>query len=264
MSPRPSIPFSSVGAVSRRVRLTLVARIGLAACLVGALVAAFLLTHRDRASESYLQAGRSPVIALDVSWSVTFDKSKLIQRTLQGFVDSGGRIGLVLFSDVAYEALPVGTPSEALRPFLRFFQGRGQNPWRATFSAGTRISNALDLARRMLRQAHADKGSVVLISDLDDAPADEVGLARTLVTYQREAIPLRMIAVNAVPQDAQFFRDALHSVGSVTTLAGGSRPAARPTFPTLIVVLVGLFVLALALNEHALGRLTWGRRGRTT
>ena len=263
MSPRPSIPLSSVGTLSRRVRWTLVARVGLAACLVGALVAAFLLTHRDKASESYLQAGRSPVIALDVSWSVTYDKSKLIQRTLQGFIDSGRRIGLVLFSDVAYEALPVGTPSEALRPFLRFFQGRGQNPWRATFSAGTRISNALDLSRRMLRQAHADKGSVVLISDLDDAPADEVGLARTLVTYQREAIPLRMIAVDAIPQDVQFFRDALHSVGSVTTLASGGGSSSSPGFPTLIVVLVCLFLLALALNEHTLARLTWGR-GRTT
>lgn len=259
MSRRPSIPLSSFGTLSRRVRLTLVARAVLAACLIGALVAVFLLTHRDKAGESYLQAGRSPVIALDVSWSVTFDKSKLIQRTLQGFIDSGRRIGLVLFSDVAYEALPVGTPSEALRPFLRFFQGRGQNPWRATFSAGTRISNALELARRMLRQAHADKGSVVLISDLDDAPADEVGLARTLVTYQREAIPLRMIAVDAVPHDVQFFRDALHSVGSVTTLASGGGSSSSPGFPTLIVVLVGLFLLALALNEHTLGRLTWGR-----
>jgi von Willebrand factor type A domain len=264
VSPRPSIPFSSAATLSRRVRWTLVARVCLGACLVGALVAAFLVTHRDRSSESYLQAGRSPVIALDVSWSVTYSKSKLIERTLQGFVDSGRRIGLVLFSDVAYEALPVGTPSEALRPFLRFFKGRGQNPWRATFSAGTRISNALELARRMLRQTHADKGSVVLISDLDDAPADEVGLARTLVTYQREGIPLRMIAVDAIPQDVQFFRDALHSVGSVTTLASGSGPGSRPAFPTLIVVLVGLILLALALNEHALGRLTWGRRGRTT
>jgi VWA domain-containing protein len=253
VSRRPSIPLSSFGTLSRRVRLTLVARAVLAACLIGALVAVFLLTHRDKAGESYLQAGRSPVIALDVSWSVTFDKSKLIERTLQGFIDSGRRIGLVLFSDVAYEALPVGTPSEALRPFLRFFQGRGQNPWRATFSAGTRISNALELARRMLLQAHADKGSVVLISDLD----------RTLVTYQREAIPLRMIAVDAVPHDVQFFRDALHSVGSVTTLAGGGGSSSSPGFPTLIVVLVGLFLLALALNEHTLGRLTWGR-GRTT
>ena len=30
--------------------------------------------------------------------------------------DSGGRMSLVVFSDVAYQALPPGTPSSALRP----------------------------------------------------------------------------------------------------------------------------------------------------
>jgi hypothetical protein len=112
----------------------------------------------------------------------------------------------------------------------------------------------------MLRQAHVTKGSVVLISDLDDSPRDQVDLARTLVTYQREAIPLRMIAVDALPQDEQFFREALRSVGTVTTLTNGNAPGGGAAFPTLVVVLVGLIALALALNEHTLGRLTWGRK----
>jgi hypothetical protein len=261
VSQKPSIPFSSADDVSRRAHWTLAIRVALAACLVGGLVGMFLLTHRDRGSAAYLQSGRSPVIALDLSWSVSYDKSKLIERTLASFADSGRRVGLVLFSDTAYEALPVGTPSDALRPFLRFFKGGGPNPWRATFSAGTRISRALDLARTMLRQAHVTNGSVVLISDLDDSPRDQVDLARTLVTYQQEEIPLRMIAVDAVPQDAQFFREALHSVGTVTTLT--KAPGGGSAFPTLLVVLVGLIAVALALNEHTLARLTWGR-GRTT
>ena len=210
--------------------MTLGARIGLAACLVGGLVAVFLLTHRNRGSETYLQAGRSPVIALDLSWSVSRQKSKLIERTLESFADSGRRVGLVLFSDTAYEALPAGTPSDALRPFLRFFQGDGPNPWRATFSAGTRISAALDLARSMLRQAHVTKGSVVLISDLDDSPRDQVDLARALVTYQKEAIPLRMIAVGAVPQDERFFRDALRSIGTVSAPRSGNAGKAGRRF----------------------------------
>jgi hypothetical protein len=258
VSRRPSIPFSSPATFSRTARWTLGVRVALAACLVGGLAAVFLVTHHDRESGAYLQAGRSPVIALDLSWSVSEDKSKLIERTLASFADSGRRVGLVLFSDTAYEALPVGTPSDALRPFLRVFKGGGPNPWRATFSAGTRISAALDLARSMLREAHVANGSVVLISDLDDSPRDQVDLARTLVTYQREAIPLRMIAVDAVPQDARFFREALHSVGTVTTLTRA--PGGGSAFPTLLVVLVGLIAFALALNEHALARLTWGRR----
>jgi len=113
----------------------------------------------------------------------------------------------------------------------------------------------------MLRQAHVEKGSVVLISDLDDSPNDEVDLARSLVNYQRDAIPIRMIAVNPVPQDAQFFRDALGSGGSVTTLRTlRAADTGRRSFPTLLVALIVLVVLLLALNEHLLGRLVWGRR----
>jgi hypothetical protein len=32
------------------------------------------------------------------------------------------------------------------------------------------------------------------------------------------------------------------------------------SFPTLLVALIVLVVLLLALNEHLLGRLVWGRR----
>ena len=116
----------------------------------------------------------------------------------------------------------------------------------------------------MLRQAHVEKGSVVLISDLDDSPNDEVGLARSLVNYQRDAIPIRMIAVNPVSQDAQFFRDALGSGGSVTTLRTvRAVDAEGRSFPTLLVALIVLVALLLALNEHLLGRLVWGKRRST-
>jgi hypothetical protein len=260
----PSIPLSSVRALSGALRWTLALRIGLAACLVGGLVAAFLLSRHERPEDAFLESGRSPVVALDLSWSVSYSNSDLIEQTLRDFADSGRRLGFVLFSDTAYETLPVGTRSDALRPFLRFFQGgNGPNPWAATFSAGTRISAALDLAHRMLKEAHVDNGSVVLISDLDDSPNDEVDLARSLVAYQREAIPIRMIAVNPVPQDAQFFRDALGSNGSVTTLRTTRADTGGSSFPTLLVVVVALVVLLLGLNEHVLGRLVWGRRRST-
>src|SRR5262245_35154219 len=261
---KPSIPLSSAAALSRSAWWTRVARTVLAAVLIAGLVAAFLLTRHDRRADSFLESGRSPVIALDLSWSVSYANSKLIEQTLRDFADSGRRVGLVLFSDTAYQSLPVGTRSDALRPFLRFFPGSGPNPWNATFSAGTRISAALDLAHSMLRQAHVDKGQVVLISDLDDSPNDEVDLARSLVSYQRDSIPIRMIAVNPVPQDAQFFRDALGSGGSVTTLRSlRSIDTGRRSFPTLLVALIAVVVLLLALNEHLLGRLVWGRRKST-
>jgi uncharacterized membrane protein len=262
VSPPPSIPLSSVSRLAGAARWTLAARIGLAVCLVGGLVGAFLLTRHDTQSDAFLQRGRSPVVALDVSWSVSYSRSKLIEQTLRDLVGSGRRLGLVLFSDTAYQALPIGTRADAVRPFLRFFHGRGDNPWQATFSAGTRISVALDLARQMFRQAQVANGSVVLISDLDDSPNDETDLARTLVTYQRDHIPIRMIAVNAVREDEQFFREALGSDGSVTSLRTRAGVDDGSGFPISLVAVVLLVALLLALNEQILGALTWGRGRR--
>ena len=73
-----------------------------------------------------------------------------------------GRYGLVVFSNVAYEALPPGSPASALRPLIRYFTvptarrrpGAAAplptNPWTLSFSSGTRISAGLDLAHRIL------------------------------------------------------------------------------------------------------------------
>lgn len=265
MTPGPSIPLSSVRALARSARWTRAARLGLAALLIVGLAVVFLLSHRRQREDAYLAAGTSPVIALDVSWSVTYDRSRLIERTLKGFVDAQRRVGFVLFSDTAYEALPVGTRSDALQPFMRFFHGADANPWRATFSAGTRISAALDLAHQMLLDAHVKHGSVVLISDLADSPSDEIDLARTLVAFQRADIPIRMVAIDPNRQDEQFFREALRSGGgSVTTLrTAGQVSGGRRTFPVLLVVVIALVALLLALNEHVLGALTWSRRKET-
>src|SRR5581483_6418490 len=103
-----------------------------------------------------------------------------IERTLQDLAGSGRRIGLVLFSDIAYEALPPGTPASELRPYVRFFRARGTpNPWQEAFAGGTRIWSALDLAHRMLQRDHVGNGAVVLISDLADAPNDRALLAQS-------------------------------------------------------------------------------------
>lgn len=266
---RPAIPLSAPGRLRRAARRTAAARLVLGAALAGTLAAAFLVAHGTKSEGELLPGGRSPVLALDLSWSVSYSKSKLIARTLRDFVDSGRRIGLVLFSDTAYEALPPGTRSAALAPFLRFFDGTSPgNPWRATFSGGTRISAALDLARQMLQRDGIGNGSVTLISDLSDSPNDQPDLARLLVTYQRERIPIRIVAVNPTAEDERFFRSALKpGGGSVTTLREGTgsrpRPPAGSSFPVALVVAAGVIALLLALNEQVLGSLTWGRRQPT-
>ena len=69
----------------------------------------------------------------------------------------GGRAGLILFSDTAYQALPPGTPVTELGSFERFFRiarptspglqpQPPRSPWTSSFSAGTRISTGLSLA----------------------------------------------------------------------------------------------------------------------
>ncbi len=262
---RRAIPLSSTRALAPRGRRTLIVRVVLAAALVGTLAAAFVAAHETKKGGALLPSGTSPVVALDLSWSVSYDKSQLIERTIRDLARSGRRLGLVLFSDTAYEALPPGTRSVALDPYLRFFKGDGApNPWTQAFSAGTRISVALALAHRMLRRDRIVHGSVVLISDLADAPNDRSELARELVSYTRESIPIRIVAVNPAKEDERLFRGALGSGGgSVTTLRSApgrdSLPRSRPGFPFGVVVAVGLLALLLALNEQALGTLSWGR-----
>jgi hypothetical protein len=201
-----------------------------------------------------------------MSWSVSYGQYGQIERTLRDLAGSGRRIGLVLFSDVAYEALPPGTPATELKPYLRFFQKRGtSNPWVDAFAGGTRIWTALDLARRMLKRDRIANGSVVLISDLADAPNDRAELAQTLVSYARDSIPIEIVALDPTPEDAQLFRGALtYGGGSVTTVeptsSGVRSPRASPAFPLAVVAAVAAFVLLLGVNEHALGSLRWGRR----
>ena len=264
---RRAIPLADVAAFAQRARTTRAFRAVLALALVAALAATYVATTDTARGGVVLPSGQSPVIVLDLSWSVSYDNSALIERTMRDFATSGRRVGLVLFSDIPYEALPPGTRASALEPYVRYFSGgRSPNPWTTAFSAGTRIAVALDLARDMLRRDHVAHGSVVLISDLADSPADQAALARTLVTYTRDAIPIHVVVVNPQPQDAQYFRDAVGADGgSVTALrsdtrGGGTVLRSRPSFPVAVVLLAALLALLLAVNEVTLSALSWGRR----
>jgi len=64
MSRTPSIPLSSPAALSGSAWWTLVVRAVLAAVLDAGLVVAFLLTRHHPRTDSFLESGRSPVIAL--------------------------------------------------------------------------------------------------------------------------------------------------------------------------------------------------------
>ncbi len=259
------IPLSDLGALARPARRTLIVRALLTAGLLAALVAVYVGSHETKKGGNLLPSGRSSVVAIDMSWSVSYGQYREIERALRDLAGSGRRIGLILFSDVAYEALPPGTPAAELRPYLRFFEKRGTpNPWADAFAGGTRIWTALDLARRMLKRDRIGNGSVVLISDLADAPNDRAQLAQTLVSDARDAVPVKIVALDPTPEDAQLFRGALaHGGGSVTTVQPPSNETrvsrASPAFPLALVVAVAALALLLGVNEHALGSLRWAR-----
>ena len=260
---RSAIPLGDLGTLLRPARRTLAFRLGLAAALLGALAAAYFGAHHTGKRASILPGGKSPIVAIDMSWSVSYDNYDQIEKTLQDLAGSGRRIGLVLFSDVAYEALPPGTRASELRPYLRFFRTRGvTNPWQDAFAGGTRIWSALDLAHRMLKRDHVTNGAVVLISDLADAPNDRALLGQTLAGYVDDRIPIKIVALDPTPDDEQLFARALaHGGGSVETLGPTSHVVTRhrthPALPTALLVGALALALLLAANELALGRLRW-------
>ena len=263
---RRAIPLADTAALGRPHRRTLILRSVLAVALAGALAAAYLGSHHANKRSTLLPSGKSPIVVIDMSWSVSYDNYRQIELALRDLAGSGRRIGLVLFSDIAYEAMPPGTAASELRPYIRFFQQRGTaNPWRDSFSGGTKIWSALELAKQMLKRDRIANGSVVLISDLADAPNDRPQLAQTLVSYARDSIPIKIVALDPTREDKRLFEGALaHGGGSVTTVGSALQGTALrhtgPAFPTGLVAAVAALVLLLALNEQALGALDWARR----
>jgi hypothetical protein len=213
------------------------------------------------------------MIVLDLSASISSDTFSRIGETLRKLVATGGRYGLVIFSSVAYEALPPGTPASALRPLIRYFTtpanaaaALATNPWTLSFSRGTRISAGLDLAHRILVADHLPRSRVVLISDLADDPADIQRLNQVAIDeYGRGRTPLGVVALNATPDDKAFFaRIAAAAITDAT--AAPAKPAPPPSIPPsalsiALVVAIVASVLSLAVYCLWAARLRWGTAG---
>src|SRR5215213_4880653 len=163
----PAVPIATTADLAPAVRRTLVIRLVLAVVLIGLVVAA-VDTGRSRAEagRGLVPGGVGGMVVLDVSRSIKPDANRTITMVLQQLIDSNARIGLVAFSDIAYELLPPGSPSAELRPLLRYFAAvkpkRGPdpyppNPWTSSFSGGTQISSGLAVAHASLTRAGQPK-----------------------------------------------------------------------------------------------------------
>lgn len=286
----PRLPTSAAVELRREQRRTRLVRLGLAVLAVSLLVAAFVFSRDLKAlPTSYFATGSGGVVVLDLSSSVDQQKAQRAQRVIRSMAETEGRIGLVVFSDTAYEMLPPDTRSEELRPILRFFEAppggfrrpsfgsrrssspaaapeqREESPWSLSFRGGTKISTGLAEARAIVEREGDKSLSVLLLSDLDNSGFDASALLEEVTAYERAGLTLRVVPLFPAEEDRDFFErvvgeDAMleraelvrnTSVKESLTLVGSS--------PWALALLGAGLLGLLALNERFGARLAWGR-----
>jgi hypothetical protein len=264
----PAVDSHDAGAL-RRVSLR--TRLLQAVLVVVALALLALATASarglDPAKPTFLPEG-SGVLVLDLSLSVGEQDYADIRRTVRRLIDDGGSMGLVIFSDLAYELLPPGTPSAELSPLVRFLvPARGTradaerpvSPWSESFSAGTRISAALDLARDVLERDRVKNGYILLVSDLVTAPEDVPELTRTLDTLRRQSLTIRVVPLSPLKAGRTVFETLLGKDAFIepAQLRNPKRVAVKTEtpLPTGLLVFGGILLVVLAAHERFAGRL---------
>lgn len=256
------IPLADFRTFTRSANRTAAVRVVLGSLATVALVVAALTArHPGVRSVAPLARDGGTIVVLDVSASVSTDTYQQIGATLSELGHSGGRLGLVVFSDQAYLALPQGTPAADLLPLVRLFTPTQPsqpgfaptlpvNPWTATFSGGTRISAGLDLAHRIaVGDGTSPPARVVLISDLSDDPNDLQRLASVLLAYRRDGVSMRIVGLDPEPSDLALYRSAL-TPSRVTTVPPPRTAASRTTTPFPFALAAFALVALLALGVH--------------
>ena len=217
----------------------------------------------------------SGVVVIDLSLSISDDDYQAMRRTVNQLIDDDASVGLEIFSDVAYELLPPGSPAAELRPLLRFLKpgssgsavAAPENPWSGSFRAGTRISTALERARDMLVRDRVTNGSILLLSDLITAPEDVPQLVRVLHQLRRESIAVRVVPLSPLSDGRTIFEGLLGKRALVEpTEIEDPEPVWSGTRIGLdagLLLFGGLLLAVLAAHEYFAGRLGLPRaRGR--
>jgi hypothetical protein len=271
-SSEPRIDSSETSSLRAAALRTRAIRVILLAAALALLALTASAASGNNAGRQRLLTGGASVVVIDLSLSITQSDYNGIRRTLERLIADKSRVGLVIFSDVPYELLPPGTPASELRPVLRLLAPRKHgplNPWTGTFSAGTQISSALELAREMLVHYGAKKGSILLVSDLINAPQDVPELARTVHDLQRESIRLRVVPLSPLPDGRMIFHGLLGKKAFIppAKISAGADPvrSASSPLPTGLLVLAGLLLAVLAAHEFFAGSLglPYARRSAT-
>jgi hypothetical protein len=271
-----AIPLPDAATMSMALRRTTIVRLVLAALLL--ILTAFAVWRavelRPRPI-AFLDTRSTTVVVLDQSKSVYVGAYRRIAALLRALSVADAPVGLVAFSDTAYEMMPPGTQGSELKPLLRFYtKSRADNvnvdpqtlypasPWQDVFSGGTKISAGLEMARSILRRDHSRDATIVLASDLETAGEDEPSLAQSLISLNHDhSVRLKILPLFPIQEDLDFFkrflpqRDFIKPAQVHARAVNGSsgRLAAVSPWPLLVVGFV--LLLALAANEFACGRL---------
>jgi hypothetical protein len=271
---RPAgIPYGDQRALDDAVRRTAIARLVLGLTLLGLLVAAFAIAlDEDVRADAFFPPERSGIVVVDMSASVSALTYRRIGRALRRISAANEPVGLIVFSDAAYELFPPGTPGRELGPLLRYFtpvSGADRpayearfplNPWVGSFSGGTRISEGLRVARTVLQRDRINDATVLLISDLEAPESDRLRIVDTITTLQNDGVDLRVVPLFAQPQNRAFFaqlvgRDAFVAESSLVRPIESDELGLGGTTPWLFLAFGAALVFALAANERWCGRL---------
>ena len=250
-------------------RTTLV-RVTLALALAATLAGAVLLARSAGSGRAaVLPVGaKTGIIVADMSASVAGPPFERVGAIVRGLVKANQAMGLVMFSDVAYELLPPNSPPSALEQFLRFFAPKsvnkgapvfGASPW-SQFSGGTRISTGLAAGWAGLKRAGIPHGSLVLMSDLNDSQDDRDPLVAVANELRQAHVPVRIVPINAAPSDVAIFaglfgKNVFVSPSAFTSTSKRRVEPIVAASPWALIAVGLVLVGLLAANERLNSRL---------
>jgi hypothetical protein len=267
---RGALPFADQAQIHGRAQRTAAIRIVLALALAATIALLFDVARSAGAGRAavFPEGTCTGVVALDMSASISGPTYARVATTLRGIVNANQSIGLVMFSDTAYELLPPNSPPGALQQFIPFFTPLrfygstpifGQTPW-DTFMGGTQIAPGLDMARIALRRARIHCGAILLVSDLDDSSADGGALEQEALLLRAKHVPVRIVPLFASASNLRLFgtlfgTNAFVDPSVFTHTAKRHAQPVRAPSPWALILLGVVLVVLLAGNERWNGRL---------
>jgi von Willebrand factor type A domain len=272
---RSGIPLADARLIAGAIRRTTIIRFGLLAALVAlAVFSVWRAAGLETRSVAFLPESATTIVVLDQSRSVYLADYKAIAAILTRVVQGDPSVGLVAFSDTAYEMLPPGSHGSDLKALLRFYRPTrvGSNidpasnfaasPWDNVFSGGTKISSGLELARQMVGRDHIRRATILLVSDLETAGEDRPAFAEALIRIRHDPrLTLRIAPLYAIAGERAFVarfvpRNAFIKAAQIRG-HGAAEPRRRllAGTPWALIVAGGLLLLGLAANELMCSRI---------